>query len=80
MCREQKDISLNPAHEAQIISYLKATNIEVGLLLNFGGKSELKRFVYDNPTTSLTLLGVISRSEATRNLRFLPAVEMTFLG
>jgi hypothetical protein len=26
----------------------QATNIEVGLLLNFGRKPEFKRFVYDN--------------------------------
>jgi len=32
--------------EAQIINYLKATNLEVGLLINFGSKSlEHKRFV-----------------------------------
>jgi hypothetical protein len=36
------------AHEAQLINYLKATNIEVGLLLNFGRKPEFKRFVYNN--------------------------------
>lgn len=35
-------------HEAQMINYLKATNIEVGLLLNFGNKPEFKRFIYDN--------------------------------
>jgi len=40
--------ALDPAHEAQLINYLKATNIEVGLLLNFGRKPEFKRFVYDN--------------------------------
>ena len=40
--------ALNSAHEAQLINYSKATNIEVGLLLNFGRKSEFKRFVYDN--------------------------------
>jgi len=34
--------TLDPAHEAQLINYLKATNIEFGLLLNFGRKSELK--------------------------------------
>jgi hypothetical protein len=39
---------LPPAHEAQLINYLKATNIEVGLLLNFGRKPEFKRFVFDN--------------------------------
>lgn len=35
-------------HEAQLLNYLKATPIEVGLLLNFGPKSEFKRKVYDN--------------------------------
>jgi len=35
-------------HEAQLLNYLKATNIEVGLLLNFGPKPELKRKVFDN--------------------------------
>jgi GxxExxY protein len=40
--------ALDPAHEAQVINYLKATNIEVGLLLNFGRKPEFKRFIYDN--------------------------------
>ena len=35
-------------HVAQLTNYLKATNKEVGLLLNFGGKSELKRIVFTN--------------------------------
>lgn len=35
-------------HEAQLINYLKATNIEVGLLLNFGKKPEFKRKVFMN--------------------------------
>jgi len=35
-------------NEAQLLNYLKATNIEVGLLLNFGPKPEIKRKVFDN--------------------------------
>ncbi len=41
-------------HEAQLINYLKATNIEVGLLLNFGRKPEFKRFVYDNKRKNIS--------------------------
>jgi len=40
--------SLLPEHEAQLLNYLKATEIEVGLLLNFGPKPEVKRKVFDN--------------------------------
>jgi GxxExxY protein len=35
-------------HEFQLINYLKATEIEVGLLLNFGKKPEFKRKVFSN--------------------------------
>jgi len=35
-------------HEAQLLNYLKATTVEVGLLLNFGPKAEYRRKVYDN--------------------------------
>jgi len=35
-------------HEAQLLNYLKATDIEVGLLLNFGSKPEIKRKAFDN--------------------------------
>ena len=40
--------SLCEKHEAQLINYLKATQIEVGLLLNFGKKAEFKRKVFTN--------------------------------
>jgi len=35
-------------NEAQLLNYLKATDKEVGLLLNFGPKPEVKRKVFDN--------------------------------
>lgn len=40
--------ALREEHEAQLINYLKATNIEVGLLLNFGKKPQHKRKVFSN--------------------------------
>lgn len=36
-----------PKHKAKIINYLKATEIDVGLLMNFGDKPEFKRFIFD---------------------------------
>jgi len=39
---------LNPANEKQLINYLKATDIEVGLLLNFGKRPQFKRKVFAN--------------------------------
>ena len=46
---EIKAISgLSGVEEAQLINYLKATGLTVGLLINFGSKSlEHKRFVYN---------------------------------
>lgn len=40
--------SLCEEHDHQLINYLKATNIEVGLLLNFGLKPEFRRKVFTN--------------------------------
>ena len=40
--------TLVKANESQLINYLKATECEVGLLLNFGKKPELIRKVYQN--------------------------------
>jgi GxxExxY protein len=34
-------------HEAQLLNYLKATDIDLGLLMNFGPKPKVRRFVYE---------------------------------
>ena len=41
---------LNKKHETQLVNYLKATGIEVGLLFNFGRRPEFKRRVKSNST------------------------------
>ena len=40
--------SLCEEHEFQLINYLKATEIEIGLLLNFGKKPDFKRKIFTN--------------------------------
>ncbi len=59
---------LNPAHAQQTLNYLRATNIEVALLLNFGGEPQVKRLVFDNERKSnhLNLMDWI-KADKTRN-------------
>jgi len=40
--------TLESAHEAQLLHYLRATEIEVGLLLNFGLRAQFRRLLFDN--------------------------------
>jgi len=40
-------------HEFQLINYLKATEIEIGILLNFGRKAEFRRKIFTNDRKKL---------------------------
>ena len=47
ICEIKAAQSLRPEHEAQLLNYLKATRVKVGLLLNFGRSSlQVKRLVF----------------------------------
>ncbi len=39
---------VDPAWEKQLLNYLRATQIEVGLLFNFGPSAQFKRYVFEN--------------------------------
>lgn len=38
--------NITPGHEAQLMNYLKATGIEVGLILNFGPEPAFRRKIF----------------------------------
>jgi len=39
---------IEPAWEKQLLNYLRATDIEVGLLFNFGPNAQFRRYVFEN--------------------------------
>jgi len=40
--------TLESAHEAQLLHYLRSTDIEIGLLCNFGPRPQFRRLLFDN--------------------------------
>jgi len=40
--------TLDSSHEAQLLNYLRSTELEIGLLMNFGPRPQLRRFVFQN--------------------------------
>lgn len=37
-----------PAHESQVLNYLRSTKLELGLILNFGPRPQVRRLLLDN--------------------------------
>ena len=46
VCEVKAIRKLRPEHEAQLLNYLKATRIKLGLLLNFGPEPKVVRRIY----------------------------------
>jgi len=40
--------ALDASHEAQLLNYLRASQLEVGLLLNFGPAPKIRRLAFSN--------------------------------
>ncbi|MBI2678388.1 MAG: GxxExxY protein [Candidatus Koribacter versatilis] len=55
---------LEKSHEAQVINYLRGTRIEVGLLLNFGPKPQIRRIVLDNERKEVQAIPPSSAAKA----------------
>ena len=46
---------INESHQAQLINYLKSTECEVGLLLNFGNDPQFLRKIYTNDINKINI-------------------------
>jgi hypothetical protein len=45
-----------PAHETQLLNYLKATGINIGLIFNFGSQPTFRRMLFTPRNTSYDLI------------------------
>jgi GxxExxY protein len=57
--------TLDPSHEVQLLHYLRSTEIEIGLLLNFGPKPQVRRMAFDNSRKGIS---VHQRSSAANKI------------
>jgi GxxExxY protein len=57
---------LDVAHDGQVLHYLRATQYEVGLLLNFGPRPQFKRFILEEEKKKIR---VLPRESAVETLR-----------
>jgi GxxExxY protein len=65
---ELKAISgFDPAHDGQVLHYLRATRFEVGLLLNFGPRPQFRRFILEEEKKKIRVAPRESAVEALRD-------------
>ena len=57
--------ALDRSHEAQLLNYLRSTEIEIGLLLNFGPRLQVRRFAFENERKGIS---VHQRSSVAKGL------------
>jgi GxxExxY protein len=57
--------AMNEVFEAQLMNYLKATEIEVGMILNFGPEPKFKRVVWTNDRKRLIKMKPQIETDAT---------------
>jgi GxxExxY protein len=68
---------LEPAHPAQLMNYLRATDLEVGLLLHFGPRPAFQRFIATNDHPGARKLRHASVSSASSALQSSNAFAVT---
>jgi hypothetical protein len=54
---------IEPAWEKQLLNYLRATAIEVGMLFNFGPAAQFRRYVFENARKNPQKSALISGKE-----------------
>ncbi|NLW92781.1 MAG: GxxExxY protein [Syntrophomonadaceae bacterium] len=59
--------NIDQAHEAQLMNYLKATGIKLGLIINFGTRVNIKRIFSENLCASVFICGKNSVKSVAKN-------------
>ena len=55
--------AIEAAHRAQLLNYLRASGLDVGLVVNFGTSVQFKRVVCTSRRSTVTAVRIVSESE-----------------
>ena len=59
---------IDPFNKAQVLHYLKATDLEIGLLLNFGRRPEFSRVVYEQSRKGPRSVPTVQQADSAKLL------------